>query len=125
MRPITIEDERDFSSELNQYRIKSREKLNNIVGYISTFKKQSRIFKTKALNHSNRGARCDNRPKKESLTILNEIIGKNEFTSENTKQISRTKLCLLQEMYLRYYNISKRNGKIWFLTESEEELFLN
>lgn len=125
VRPITIEDERDFSRELQRYRSENREKLNNIVGYISTFKKKTRIFKTKSMNQANKGARCDNRPKKESLDILNEIVGKQEFTQENSKKLSRTKICLMQEMYLRYYQITQRNGKLWFLTESQEQLFLN
>ena len=59
------------------------------------------------------------------VNILNQILGRNKYNKENVSNISRTQLCLLKEMYLRYFNLIKKNDKIWFLTESQEELFLN
>tara|TARA_B100000963_G_scaffold359323_1_gene386362 strand:+ start:1470 stop:5222 length:3753 start_codon:yes stop_codon:yes gene_type:complete len=125
IREINIEDERDFSNVFQKYIFDNREKLNNIIGYVSTFKDKSRVFKTKIIQQQTKGARCDNQKKGEIVEILNKILGREEYNKTNVSRISRNQLCLLQEMYLRYFNLIKKNDKIWFLTESQDKLFLN
>ena len=60
--------------------------------------------------------------------MLNKIIGENMYNKENTKIIKdqdgkvikeamgQTELCVLQEFTLRYYNLIKKDNKIWILT---------
>ena len=124
-REATITDRRDFSSSLNNYKKDLKENLNSVIGYISTFKKdKTKIFKTRLVDTLNPGARCDQKKKPEIFDLLNKIIGR-EIYDKNDKQdkkLSKIYLCLLQEMYLRYYNYERRNDKIWFITENDETL---
>jgi len=50
---------------------------------------------------------------------LNKILEDEIYTAENTKGISQFELCIRQEFLLRYYDITKRNRKRWFLTPVE------
>jgi len=74
------------------------------------------------------GARCDQAGKNKNLSKLNEIIGENKYTIENTKAVKdedgnviqeamgNDELCVLEEFILRYFNVNKENGKKWFFT---------
>jgi len=74
------------------------------------------------------GARCDQAAKNKNLTRLNEIIGEEKYTIENTKaikdedgniikeSIGNVELCVLEEFILRFFNEYPKNGKKWFLT---------
>ena len=86
-------------------------------------------FKTKNMTSKrDTGARCDQATKNKNLTKLNEILGENKYTIENTKAIKdkdgnviqetmgNIELCVLKEIILRYFNITERNNKKWFLT---------
>ena len=114
---------------LNQ---KNREKLphNNIIGFIG-YEKNNRylVFKTKDMSSKrDTGARCDESGKLKTLQKLNEIVGENKYTNENTKleknsdgniikeAVGHVELCVLQEFILRYFNTIKRENKRWFLT---------
>jgi hypothetical protein len=66
-----------------------------------------------------KGARCDQAGKSETIKLLNEIIGENIYTTENTKGRNKIEFCVLQEMYLRYFNKISKNAKRYFLTPSE------
>ena len=124
-REATITDRRDFSSSLNNYKKQLKENLNSVIGYISTFKKdKTKIFKTRLVETVNPGARCDQKKKPEIFDLLNKIIGRQIYdkNDKQDKKLSKIYLCLLQEMYLRYYNYEKRNDKIWFITENDETL---
>jgi hypothetical protein len=105
-------------------------KYNKIIGFIGYEKKNKYlIFKTKNMDSTrDTGARCDEAGKSKTLTILNEIVGENKYTNENTKQqkdkqgnviqeaISHIELCVLQEFILRHYHDIKKNGKKWIFT---------
>ena len=81
------------------------------------FKNDFNIFKVKLLEKKrHKGARCDQASKKESLEILNKILGENKYTSENTSNTNHIQICIYQELYLRYFNEIKKNDNIWFLT---------
>ena len=74
------------------------------------------IFKTKDMNSKrDTGARCDESGKKESIKILNEILGTEKYTTENTKGSHQKIFCIYQEMYLRYYTSIGKDGKVWYL----------
>jgi len=106
-------------------------KYNEIVGFMG-FERNNKYlaFKTKNITSSrDTGARCDEAGKMKTIDILNKIIGSVEYTKENTQMlkdesgknvlreaISHTELCVIQEMLLRYYNKTKRNGIQWFMT---------
>ena len=51
--------------------------------------------------------------------LLNEIIGDSVYSSENTKGRNKIEFCVLQEMYLRYFDKTSKNNKRWFVTPSE------
>ena len=70
------------------------------------------------------GARCDQSGKAEAIKLLNDIIGadENKFTKENSKEKKKIEFCILQEMYLRYFNKINKNGKIWFLSPQKSSI---
>ena len=75
-----------------------------------------------------KGARCDQSGKSDTVKLLNTIVGKDQddnmkYTPENIKGINKTEFCVLQEMYLRYFNETNKNNKRWFL--SPEEAIIN
>jgi len=93
------------------------DRFNNIIGFIGDFKNDFNIFKVKLLDKKrNKGARCDQASKKESIDILNKILGENKFNSQNTSNINHIQICIYQEFYLRYFNEIKKNDYIWFLS---------
>ena len=96
-----------------------KSKLNNIVGFIGDFKKDYMIFKVKQLKKRNKGARCDQSGKIETLKLLNLIVGSEKYTAINTKTINQKQLCVLQEYILRLYDHNKKDGKQWFLDPGE------
>ena len=122
-REALTEDLRDFSNELIKYKEILKTNSNNIIGFISTFKKdKSRIFKIKVLNEKGfKGARCDQANKSKMIKLLNSILGSEVYNKENTKKITHIQICFLQEFYLRYYNKIRKNDKVWFIKEYEEK----
>ena len=104
-----LEDEiKKLTIEKNNY--------NLILGFIGSFKNTLNVFKTKQMDKKrNKGARCDQSGKSDALLILNNIIGKQEYTIANTKKYNQIFICIIQELYLRYFNYIKKNEKMWFL----------
>lgn len=113
------EDYNDFASEIKKNIIK-KENLNTIVGFMSNFKNEYMIFKVKQLNKKrNKGARCDQSGKADTIKLLNLITGENKYNSINTKKINQKQLCILQEFLLRIYDYENKNNKRWFISPSE------
>lgn len=96
--------------------------LNLIVGFISVFKGEQYVFKTKNLERKgHKGARCDQSGKSEALRLLMEIT-KGEFGNfsiENTKGQSQRFFCVLQELVLRVYNLHRKEELTWFLSPEQ------
>jgi len=93
---------------------------NTLVGFITMFKKDYNIFKVKNLDDKrSKGARCDQAGKSETIKLLNEIMDDTVYSSENTKGRNKIEFCVLQEMYLRYFDKTSKNNKRWFVTPSE------
>jgi hypothetical protein len=107
-------------------------KYNEIVGFIGYEKKNKyMVFKTKKMSSSrDTGARCDESGKKNTINIVNDILGFEKFTKENTTQtknskgvvtheaIGQTELCVYEEFILRYFDKIKKDNKRWFLIPS-------
>ena len=74
------------------------------------------------------GAICEQATKNKNLVKLNEIVGEEKYTIENTKTekdakgkiikeaIGNVELCVLEEFILRHFDRTKREGKKWFFT---------
>jgi hypothetical protein len=103
---------------------------NKNIGFIG-YEKQNKylVFKTKDITSKrDTGARCDEAGKEKTIKKINDIMGEEKYTSENTKMqkdtngrvvresISHNELCIIEEFILRYYNKIKKNNLKWFLT---------
>jgi hypothetical protein len=126
------EDQREIaaSKETKEFLTMKPEDYNRIVGFIG-YEKSNRylVFKTKdMLSKRDTGARCDESGKVKTLQKINEILGENKYTNENTKAekdsdgnvireaVGHVELCVLQEFLLRYFNTIKREDKKWFIS---------
>jgi hypothetical protein len=126
------EDQREIASskETKEFLTLKPEDYNRIVGFIG-YEKSNRyfVFKTKdMLSKRDTGARCDESGKVKTLQKINEILGENKYTNENTKAekdsdgnvireaVGHVELCVLQEFLLRYFNTIKREDKKWFIS---------
>ena len=113
------EDYNDFADEIKKNLVKI-DNLNSIVGFIGIFKNEYMIFKVKQLNKKrNKGARCDQSGKADTIKLLNLIVGENKYNSTNTKGINQKQLCVLQEFLLRIYDYENKDNKRWFISPSE------
>ena len=103
---------------------------NVIVGFMG-YEKNNKylIFKTKdMLSPRDTGARCDEAGKNKTMQILNQIIGEEKYTKENTKilkdddknviqdAVGHVELCVMQEFVLRFFDKIRKNDKKWFLS---------
>ena len=126
------EDQREIASskQAKEMLTMKHEDYNNIVGFIG-YEKKNRYFAFKTKDMTSKrdtGARCDESGKVKTIQKINEIVGKEEFTSKNTKlekdedgnvireAIGHLELCIFQEFILRYFNTIKKEGKLWFFT---------
>uniref|UniRef100_A0A6C0KHP8 Helicase ATP-binding domain-containing protein n=1 Tax=viral metagenome TaxID=1070528 RepID=A0A6C0KHP8_9ZZZZ len=103
---------------LLKYLIKNRKTdYNNIIGLMDNFKNSYVIFKFKnTTNPKDKGARCDQKGKLTILRLLNDIVGDETYTYDNTKDITNSKdICVLIEVILRYFDSIKKNNKFWFI----------
>jgi hypothetical protein len=99
----------------------AKDKLNNIIGFITTFKKDYMTFKVKDFaNKRTKGARCDQSTKRDAIKTLNEILGQEKYDSKS--EISQKQICCIQEFILRIYDRENKNNKRWFLSPAEAVL---
>ena len=129
------EDQREIASlpQTKEFLAFNLNDYNNIVGFIGYEKgNKELVFKTKNMTSKrDTGARCDKSTKNKNLTKLNEIIGEEKYTIQNTKTIKdkdgniiqeamgNIEICVLEEFILRFFNEYPKNGKDgkkWFLT---------
>ena len=106
------------------------EDYNNIVGFVGYDKNnKDLVFKTKnMLSSRDTGARCDQATKRNNINKINDILGEEKYTSENTKTIKdkdgniireaigNIELCILEEFILRYFNVIEKDNKTYFVT---------
>ena len=117
------EDKNDLSvkiSEIHDKFLPYDKKLNTIIGFMKEFKNNYIAFKTKFMKMKrNKGARCDQSDRSETLNILNKILNTKKY---NNKNIDKSILCIILEFSLRILNKSNVNNKIWFLKPYESSL---
>ena len=78
-------------------------------------------------NKRDKGARCDQAGKTQTITLINILLSLNaatsgdeyKLTNENTKFQTQRELCVFQEFLFRTFNKNRVNGRKWFLTPSE------
>ena len=148
-----INDLSDKIEELKNRFLPVAGKLNNVVGFMSIFKKDANniVFKTKVFKMNgvvkkrNKGTRCYGK----SIEMMKEIMSddiyieyldfihekykdiieekqKNRELNDNAdaipdelEAINQTHACVVQEMFLRFYNVENKEKKQWFLTPEE------
>ena len=122
------EDERDYTLLLGKLQTDHIQNMNMLVGFVSFFKKEYLIFKVKNMSKKrDKGARCDQSGKTDTITIINTILMSNtttqgdeyKLTIENTKQRTQKELCVFQEFLLRAFNSKRVNGHKWFFAPGE------
>lgn len=122
------EDERDYELLLGKLQTSHIQNMNMVIGFISFFKKEYLIFKVKTMSKKrDKGARCDQSGKTDTVTTINTILSLNPATSgedykltiENTKFRTQRELCVFQEFLLRTFHHNRVNGRKWFFTPCE------
>lgn len=122
------EDERDYELLLGKLQTSHIQNMNMVIGFISFFKKEYLIFKVKVMSKKrDKGARCDQSGKTETITTINTLLSLNAATSgdeykltiENTKFRTQRELCVFQEFLLRTFHRNRVNGRKWFFTPCE------
>lgn len=89
-------------------------KLAPYVGFIADFKKKFRIFKVKDMSRPRqRGARCDQAGKGESVRVLRGIMG--DSLPDGFGAARQMVVCVLQELVLREYDRLRRDGVRWYV----------
>ena len=116
-KPAEPEDIRDLGAIINE-KYKLKKIFNEFVGFIGFEEKQKyMVFKVKdTTKQRHTGSRCDQAGKKKTIDLLNKILGREEFTKENTKGMVQQELCIRQEFLLRNLEREQKDGKTWFLT---------
>ena len=137
---------------LNKFVVKDLQKLNNVIGFMSTFKSHI-VYKTKRLALSragrpNKGQRCDRgEGKKVLIERINKalspdgsstkyalkkstIISINGKTGKDIRQdsgnvqvkIGSFQLCIEGELLFRYFDRSNYRGKRWFFSAADASI---
>lgn len=125
------EDLNVFKSDLARKMIYPRDKLNPLISF-TNFKDNKIHFNIKDLTQkrNNVGARIDSAGKKTIMKKLNEIVGENKYTVENTKKtkssegVTENGLACIFEIIVRQYNSVQKDGRIWYLS-AEPAIFNN
>jgi hypothetical protein len=125
------EDLNVFKADLARKMIYPRDKFNSLISF-TNFKENKMHFNIKDLTQkrNNVGARIDSAGKKTIIKKLNEIVGENKYTVENTKKtktnngITEYGLACIFEIIVREYNSIRKEGRIWYMSP-EPAIFNN
>ena len=125
------EDLNVFKADLARKMIYPRDKINSLISF-TNFKENKMHFNIKDLTQkrNNVGARIDSAGKKTIIKKLNEIVGENKYTVENTKKtkinngITEYGLACIFEIIVREYNSVRKDGRIWYMSP-EPAIFNN
>ena len=122
---------KDFNDEVERLkedfkRENMNNRINNIIGFIG-YEKQGKqlLFKTKDITSDRNlvGARCDQTGKTELLKMLNSLVGSRVFTEITTKLSGQQELCTMMELLFRYSHDIEVQGKLWFFSPEQTELY--
>ena len=97
------------------------------MGLINKNKESDKLFYKFKGKLSDGGATCIQRNKK-IVENLNDLLSNLDSSTANLELINEKKykkeeICILEEFLLRLNNKNKTNGKLWFLTPTEDFLF--
>jgi hypothetical protein len=128
--PIDLSDEKRMIEYVTgvvgafkEHNVKGR--INSLIGFIGYEKLGEHIlFKIKDINNLRNlaGARCDQFSKSSAIIDLNKLVSQDYFNNENTAGATE-ELCIMMELICRHYSEKMKNGKIWFLTLEQAELY--
>ena len=109
------EDYYDFSDTIKSLIIPNKD-LNNIFSFLVLNKKLPKdfIIELKVKSGENKGAKCNQAQKKSTEKIFKDI-GLSQEKIDLFKTVKQQIFCYIQEIYFRFYNLNKKNNKIWFL----------
>lgn len=133
---MNVTEYSEFKPSIAQY-VSNVTSFNDIVGFMSIFKNNEIVFKTKNLTEkrNNKGAFCENAGKRDIIQRLNVICGKTIYSEEEINKdifingvktpniIFKNGLCVMMEILLRHYDATKYANKKWFF--NPEEALLN
>jgi len=107
----------DFKDELKKKINDIIKNLNDNIGFIIEFKKSYFVFKTKNMRlKRNKGARCDQANKNDTVKLLNVLLNKKISNEEMISSVNVIEMCCYLEFILRMYNILKKDNKVWFVS---------
>lgn len=100
-------------------------KINALIGFTGYEKLgEHLVFKIKDINNLRNlaGARCDQFSKSTAIINLNKLLGEDYFANDNAPGATQ-ELGILLELICRHFSAISKNGKIWYLTPEQVELF--
>ena len=109
----------DFTDAMKEKYWVDKRSLNTIIGYAMDFKGQEMSFYYKdiTLKRNKKGRRCDRSGGKAPIMqILNALLKMNMYTEDRANIIYSGGLCVILEMLLREYEMSRKGGKRFCLT---------
>ena len=123
------EDLNKFTKSLASKLYVINEKLNDLISF-TNYKDNKMVLNIKDLTQkrNNTGAMIENAGKKAIIKRLNDVIGSQKFTVENTKRSSTNKgisemcLAIIFEFLVREYNDLQKNEKIWYLSPEKASI---
>ena len=130
-QPLTELENMEIDSKKTRRVENIKKNMSSVVGIIDVLKNDL-VFKIKTINqkYGKKGLVCHQITKRQVIKNLNTLIGKQKYTMENTK-IKKGEgkraidLCIEQELLLRHFSSTKKNGKIWFLVSVDNALCKN
>jgi hypothetical protein len=123
---------RSFTDQLRSKYYTPKEKIQDFIGFMHLFKKNTIEFKLKDIaskSSNNKGFKCNVMGKNEIIKFLNnKVLAKNPYpiredkgghitydVNNNAKNIMRKGICVMLEMIMRYFNESPHTeNKMWF-----------
>jgi superfamily II DNA or RNA helicase len=95
-------------------------KINDVVGFMSFFKNEGIVFKTKEMSDKRGGAKCSSAGKQDLMKRLNYVLGEKIYIDSNELysqvDIRKQGLCVILEILFRYFTEIHSNvdNKHWF-----------
>ena len=121
----------EFTKKLDEKYTVDISELNSHFGFFGIFRKNINVFKitdkesVKKTRHEHIGVNCSQSGQgkigDKIEKLKSNILDKNDklYNSDINKFFKQPSLCVIEELYLRYYDSIKKDGKRWFLSPIE------
>lgn len=108
--------ENEKINEIIERRLERERPPNTLYGFIEIFKEAGyMIHKIRDLRVArSKGARCDQKSKSLIIKLLNDVVGREQYYTANSKIYKPLDLCVINEIILRKYDAMNKDGKHWF-----------